>query len=86
MNQNQKQTQRGNFILVLVAMVLGVLMGLMFAGNSHRRPSAATPLQGKMDEVMGLVEHEYVDRVNTDSLSERLLGEEAYLWTACSDN
>ena len=73
MNQNQKQTQRGNFILVLVAMVLGVLMGLMFAGNSHRRPSAATPLQGKMDEVMGLVEHEYVDRVNTDSLSERLL-------------
>ena len=60
-------------MLVLVAMVLGVLMGLMFAGHNGRQ-SNPTDLQGKMDEVLRLVEHEYVERVDTDSLSEHLLG------------
>ena len=67
-----KSTQMGNAVLVLVAMVLGVLIGLMFSDTFGRR-AAATPLQGKMDEVMGLVEEEYVDRVDLDSLSEELV-------------
>ena len=34
---NNKSTQTGNAVLVLVAMVMGVLIGLMFAGNSNRQ-------------------------------------------------
>ena len=65
----EKSTQTGNFVLVLVAMVLGVLIGLMFA-NSHSR-SNSTGLQGKMDEVLRLVEREYVETLDADSVSER---------------
>ena len=72
MDSDKKSTQTGNFVLVLVAMVMGVLIGLMFADNGrHRR--VPTALQGKMDEVMQLVEEEYVDAVDTDSLSEHLV-------------
>ena len=71
--RKDKSTQMGNAILVLVAMVLGVLIGLMCAETFGHR-SAATPLQGKMDEVMALVQKEYVDTVNVDSLSEELVG------------
>ena len=67
----EKSTQTGNFVLVLVAMVLGVLIGLMFA-NSHSR-SASGSLQGKLDEVLELVEQEYVEPVDADSVSERVV-------------
>ena len=72
MEKNDKSTQKGNFILVLVAMLLGVLIGLMCA-NTFSRRGELTPLQGKMDEVMGLVQKEYVDMVDVDSLSEELV-------------
>lgn len=72
MDSEKKSIQTGNFILVLVAMVMGVLIGLMFAENGKHHTSPAT-LQGKMDEVLQLVEEEYVDRVDTDSLSEHLV-------------
>ena len=72
MDKNDKSTQKGNFILVLVAMLLGVLIGLMCANTFGHRP-AASPLQGKMDEVMTLVQREYVDTVDVDSLSEELV-------------
>ena len=67
----EKSTQTGNFVLVLVAMVLGVLIGLMFA-NSHRR-SVSSSLQGKLDEVLELVNEEYVEPVDADSVSERVV-------------
>jgi len=72
MSKNDKSTQRGNVVLVLVAMVLGVLIGLMCATTFGRKP-AATALQGKMDEVMGLVQEHYVDAVDVDSLGEELV-------------
>jgi len=72
MNNSDKSTQKGNFILVLVAMLLGVLIGLMCADTFGLR-RASTPLQGKMDEVLELVQEEYVDQVNVDSLSEGLV-------------
>lgn len=72
MDKRDKSTQKGNIVLVLVAMVLGVLIGLMCADTfGHRRTS--TTLQGKMDEVMSLVQREYVDEVDLDSLSEELV-------------
>lgn len=73
MNSDKKQTQNGNLILVIVAMVTGMLIGMLVTTGNQRRHFSPTPLQGKMDEVMRLVEEEYVDRVDTDSLSERLV-------------
>ena len=67
----EKARQTGNFVLVLTAMVLGVLIGLMFA--THNRHEADGTLEGKVNEVMKLVENEYVDQVDADSVSERIL-------------
>ena len=73
MNKDKSQ-QTGNFILILVAMGLGVLAGIMFADTGSRyRHAGNSTLHDKMDEVMELVESDYVDLVDTDSLSERLL-------------
>ena len=72
MGKNDKSAQNGSLILVLVAMVLGVLMGVMLTShNGGSEPSHS--LQGKMGEVMQLVESEYVDAVDLDSLSEHLV-------------
>jgi carboxyl-terminal processing protease len=68
---SDKAKQTGNFVLILIAMVLGVLIGLMFASHS-KSPSDGT-LEGKVSEVMRLVEDEYVDAVDADSVSERIV-------------
>ena len=75
MDNDNKSTQTGNRILVLVAMVLGVLIGLMFSHSGGRRHGMTRPsaLQSKMEEVLRLVEKEYVDDVDVDSLSEHLV-------------
>lgn len=72
---SDKKTSNANLPLILLAMVLGVLIGLMFAShqNSPTTQDHHT-LQGKMSEVLDLVEREYVDSVKVDSLSEHLLG------------
>lgn len=62
---NNKSTQTGNAVLVLVAMVMGVLIGLMFAGNSNRQQHRG---QDKLSEVLQLVEQSYVDSVDADTL------------------
>ena len=72
MANGDKSTNKGNFILVLVAMILGVLIGVMFASHGNRQ-SNDNALQGKVSEVLGLVEKEYVDTVDVDSLNESLL-------------
>lgn len=72
MSKNDKSAQNGSLILVCVAMVLGVLMGVMLTSHSGGNASSHS-LQGKMVEVMKLVESEYVDEVDIDSLSERLV-------------
>lgn len=72
MGSNDNSSQRGNAILVFVAMAMGVLIGLMFSQSSHRKASRGD-LQGRMSEVLSLVENEYVDEIETDSLSERLI-------------
>ena len=75
MNSEEKATNSGNTILVAIATVMGVLIGLMFGshknGGSQEYPAT---LQGKMSEVLDIVEHHYVDSIETDSLSECLLG------------
>ena len=73
MTPDKKSANIGNFILMLIAMVLGVLIGLMFASHNRVDSYQLSSLQGKMSEVLDLVETEYVDPLDADSLSERLL-------------
>ena len=72
MGKTDKQSQAGNLVLILVAMVLGVLIGLMFASHTGIG-GPQTALQGKVGEVLMLVENRYVDHIDADTLSERLL-------------
>lgn len=72
MSKTDKQSQAGNFILILVAMVLGVLIGLMFASHPRQKADPVS-LEGKVGEVMRLLEKAYVDEIDSDTLSERLL-------------
>ena len=74
MNSEKKAAASGNIILILIAIVIGVMIGLMF--NSHRSVSSVDDHQGlqqKMSEVMRLVERHYVDSIDADSMSERLV-------------
>ncbi len=73
MTPERKSTQIGNFVLILIAMVLGVLIGLMFASHNRQAVYQHSVLQAKMGEVLDLVENEYVDPIDADSLSESLL-------------
>ncbi len=75
MDSENKSYNGGNKVLILIAMVMGVVIGLMF--GSHQKEDLTTghtSLQGKMSEVLDLVESRYVDSVDADSLSERLVG------------
>lgn len=72
MAKNDRSATSGNLILILVAMVLGVLIGVMFTSHDKGFRQDAT-LQGKVGEVLKLVEDEYVDPVDVDSLSEDIL-------------
>ncbi len=75
MGKGDKTSQTGMKVLILVAMVAGTLIGLMTAQTMglQRQSANGGTLQGKMGEVMALVEDKYVDAVDPDSLSERLL-------------
>lgn len=74
MDKEKQSAQRGGYLVVVVALVTGLLSGLMLAGNVHRNRNAARGLQEKMSEVIALVEEEYVDAVDIDSLSEQMVG------------
>jgi len=75
MNSENRDSNNGSKILVIIAMVMGVIIGLMFGSHQNGEPTAEhSSLQGKMSEVLNLVERQYVDSVDVDSLSERLVG------------
>ena len=72
--KQDRSSQTGTAILLLVAMVLGTLIGLMTAQSlGGQRYGNESALQSKVGEVMALVEDNYVDAVDPDSLGERLL-------------
>ena len=70
---SSKKDNISNAVVILIAMVTGVVIGLMFASHASQE-QRDTPLQEKIGEVVNLMEREYVDSIDTDSLSERLLG------------
>lgn len=74
MDKEKQSVQTGVTLVVVAALVTGLLSGLLLAGLFERKPAAGGNLQEKMSEVMELVEREYVDPVDADSLSERLVG------------
>lgn len=74
MNSENRDSNNGSKILVVIAMIMGVMIGLMF--GSHRKKVSFLEqgsLQNKMTEVLELVESQYVDSVDADSLSEHLV-------------
>ena len=71
MDSGQKASNSGNIVLMLIAMVMGVVIGIMSA--SHGTQAAQETLQGKVGEVLQLVQSEYVDPLDADSLGEELL-------------
>lgn len=71
---NENSSNNSNKILIVIAMVMGVVIGLMFGSHqTGKNMSDYTSLQGKMSEVLDLVERQYVDSIDADSLSERLV-------------
>lgn len=61
----------GNGVLMVVAMVLGVLVGVLTA--SMHGTGGGSAVERKVAEVTDLIEHEYVDAIDADTLGERLL-------------
>ena len=73
MTEKNKQANAGGIMLIITAMVIGVLIGLMIASHEQTSAGQAGGLQAKVGEVMELIEREYVDSVDADSVGERLL-------------
>ena len=70
----EKSTQKGMYILLLVAMVLGVVIGLMFSAQTGKRDGQHATTEDKLAEVMALVRREYVDDIDVDELGEETIG------------
>lgn len=73
MNSDRKASNASNIILILISMVLGVLIGLMFASHQVIDSDDHLTMRERVSEVLDLVESQYVDSVDADSLGERLL-------------
>ena len=72
MTEQSSSNQRGSFILILIAMIMGTLIGLMFGNNPSFNKRSEHKLHYKLDEVLHIIETEYVDPVDSDSLYERI--------------
>lgn len=67
-------TSSDKAIFVLVAMVLGILIGVMFSSTPLLGMGrSGNNFQSKIGEVVKLVEGNYVDNIDADSVSERLV-------------
>lgn len=69
--ETDDKRQGSNLPLVLIAMIVGLLIGLMTAKTISRRTPPT--LESKIGEVSNLIDNEYVDQMDIDSVSERLL-------------
>ena len=72
MEPEQKNTNKGNALLILIAMVLGALIGVMSASHFYSKKDYAT-LNDKIGEVLNLVSRNYVDIIDADSVGDRML-------------
>jgi carboxyl-terminal processing protease len=72
MESEQKNTNTVNRLLILIAMVLGGIIGVMSASH-FQTPKEYVTLNEKMSEVLTLVQDNYVDTINIDSVGERMI-------------
>ena len=72
MDSEQKKTNPANRVLILIAMVLGAIIGVMSASHIYTKKEYVT-LNEKMSEVLNLVQENYVDNINVDSVGDRML-------------
>lgn len=71
MQQKNYKALAGVPVLVIFALMVGILLGSNF--NIRKRKTAATNARDKVEEVFSLIEKEYVDRVDIDSLLEETI-------------
>lgn len=72
MEEKQKKGGAGNSLLILIAMVLGALIGVMTASHFFNKKEYAS-LNDKIGEVLNLVHENYMDKVDIDSVGDRML-------------
>lgn len=76
MDQEQEQqnnnTNTGNRLLLLIAMVLGALIGVITASHFQTKQEYVS-LNDKLGEVLNLVEENYVDIIDADSIGDRMI-------------
>lgn len=70
---DEKKTTNGirNFLIILTTMLTGVMIGVL--ATSHIKSKGYETLEEKVTEVLNLVDREYVDVLDADTLGERLL-------------
>lgn len=71
----KREKQPGYFWIVLISMALGLLLGLLVApgGLSRQSQSAKSVLAQKALEIAELVEDEYVDEIDSDTIGDAIL-------------
>ncbi|QNL22173.1 S41 family peptidase [Hyphobacterium sp. CCMP332] len=62
-------------ILLALALVIGILTGLMIFNKEKKINLSQDPNYKKYKEIISLIEHEYVDKVNTEELTESTIRE-----------
>ena len=70
---DEKKATNGirNFLIILTTMLTGVMIGVL--ATSHIKSKGYETLEEKVTEVLNLVDREYVDVLDADTLGERLL-------------
>ncbi len=72
MENMNKSTNTTNMLLILIAMLMGTMIGAL-SFSDIRNNSHYETLEEKIQEVLNLVGNEYVDSFDNDSLAQRLL-------------
>ena len=72
MDSEQRNTNTVNRILILIAMVLGAIIGVMSASHFYTQKEYAS-LNEKIGKVLTLVQDNYVDTIDIDSVGDRMI-------------
>lgn len=73
MDKEQNNNNTVNRLLILISMVLGAVIGVMSASHFYTQKEYVS-LNEKISEVLTLVQNNYVDTIDTDSVGDRMLG------------
>ncbi|MEQ9147599.1 MAG: peptidase S41, partial [Cytophagales bacterium] len=74
-DQNKYNLRLSLPILLALALVIGILTGLMIFNKEKKINLTQDPNYKKYKEIISLIEREYVDKVNTEELTESAIKE-----------